>query len=149
MGGLRADLKPYPRYRQRNYALFNNGTWVENVMVGAPDKSVRTSVPIPPGSTTASIAFVDSGDHEQFDETSYVPGGWIKEEESADAARIRVQWVAGYMVDEDTGEGSLSSVTLTGVSRFTNCEPDEKFPLTRGRVWYTIEQVGATNFVRL
>lgn len=149
MGGIRADLKPYPRYRARNYALFNNGTWVENVMVGAPDKSVRVAVPIPPGSTTASIAFVDSGDHEQFDETNYVPGGWIKEEESADAARLRVQWVAGYRVDEDTGEGSLASVVLTGISRFSNCEPDDRFPLTRGRVWYTIEQVGTTTFVRL
>lgn len=149
MGGLRTDLKPYPRYRSRNYALFNNGTWVENVMVGAPDKSVRTSVPIPPGSTTASIAFVDSGDHEQFDESNYVPGGWIKEEEASDAARLRVQWVAGYMVDEDTGEGSLASVVLAGISRFSNCEPDDRFPLTRGRVWYTIEQVGTTNYVRL
>lgn len=149
MGGVRADVKPMTNYRARNYALFTGGVWRNNEHIGSDNESVRIAHPIEPGATSVSIAVVEAGDHEQFDESYYVPGGWIKEEEASDAARVRIRWQAGFLVDEANGEGSLASVTLTGVDRFSNCEADEKFPLTRGRIWYSIEAVGTTRIVRL
>ena len=149
MGSIRADVQPMTNYRARNYALFTGGVWRNNEHISSAAKSVRVAVPIEPGATTVSVAVVEAGDHEAFDESNYVPGGWVKEEESADAARVRIQWQAGYLVDEANGEGSLTSVVFTGVSRFANCEPDEKFGLTRGRIWYSIQTSGTTHFVRL
>ena len=150
MGGIRTDIEPWSYYHARNYALFTNGLWATNAYVGADTDSIRMAYPLPPGTTTnASIAVVEVGDHEQFDENNFVPGGWIKEEESDDAARIRVQWTAGYLVDENNGENSLGSVILYGINRFGNCEPDQKFPLTRAKVWYTIEAIGGDRYVRL
>jgi len=149
MGSIRADVQPVTNYRARNYALFTGGVWRNNEHIGSDTESVRIAVPIEPGATTVSVAVVEVGDHEQFDEANYVPGGWIKEEESADAARVRIQWQAGYLVDEANGENSLTSVVFTGVSRFANCEPDEKFGLTRARIWYSIQTAGTTHIVRL
>ena len=150
MGGVRADVEPWSPYRARNYGMFVNGVWTSNAFIGSDTEQLRISHPIAPGSTTdVSIATIDVGDHEQFDESVYVPGGWVKEDESTDAARIRVQWAASYVIDEANGENSLTSVALTGITRFTNCEPDDKFPSTRGRVWYTIEAIGGDRIVRL
>ena len=150
MGGIRADVEPWSFYRARNYALFVNGLWANNQYISSENKTVRIAHPITPGSTrNATIAVVEVGDHEQFDESWFVPGGWIKEEESVDAARIRIHWTAGYSVDSSNGEDSLSSVTLTGLTRFGNCEPDQKFQGTRARAWYTIENISGTYFVRL
>jgi len=150
MGGIRADVEPWSFYRARNYALFVNGLWARNEYIGSDLEKLRMAHPLSPGTTTdLSVAVLEVGDHEQFDESNYVPGGWITEEEASDAARIRVQWVAGYLVDELNGENSLASVTLAGARRFTNCEPDDKFQSTRGRVWYTIEAIGGARIVRL
>ena len=147
MGSIRADVEPHPNYRSRNYALFVNGLWRRNEYISSDVESVRIAHPIDPGSTDVSLAVVEVGDHEQFDESWYVPGGWIKEEEGGDAARLRIQWTAGYLVDEVNGENSLSSVVLTGISRFANCDPDDKFPHTRARVWYTIETPSGTDHI--
>lgn len=149
MGSIRADIEPHPNYRARNYALFVNGMWRRNEFIGSDVDSLRIIHPIDPGSDDVSLSLVEVGDHEQFDETYYVPGGWIKEEEGGDAARIRIQWTAGYLIDEVNGENSLSSVVLTGVNRFANCEQDERFDGTRAKLWYTIETIGADHIVRL
>jgi hypothetical protein len=150
MGSIRADVEPHPNYRHRNYAMFVNGLWRTNAFIASDTESVRIIHPIDPGSTDVSLAVVEVGDHEQFDESWYVPGGWIREEETADAARIRIQWTAGYLIDEVNGENSLSSMILTGINRFSNCEPDDKFPTTRARIWYTIETpTGTDHVVRL
>jgi hypothetical protein len=150
MGGIRVDVEPWSYYRSRNYAMFVNGVWKNNQYHPSDLNTMRMSHPINPGTTNnLSVAVVEVGDHEQFDEAWFVPGGWTKEEEAADSARFRVQWVAGYFVDEVNGENSLASVVLTGITRYGNCEPDNKFPLTRGRVWYTIEAIGGDRYVRL
>jgi hypothetical protein len=149
MGSIRADVEPHPNYRARNYALFVNGLWRNNAYVASDTESVRIIHPVDPGSTDVSLSVIEVGDHEQFDESYYVPGGWIREEEGGDAARIRIQWTAGFLIDEVNGENSLASMVLTGISRFSNCEPDDKFPTTRARLWYTIETVGANHIVRL
>lgn len=150
MGSLRTSLKVSGPYRARHYAYFHGGVWSLNEHVASEVTELTSAWPYQPGSSTnASVEVVEVGGHEQFDESYYVPGGWVAENEASDAGRIRAQWVAGYSVEEDTGEGSLASVTITGANRFTNCEPDDKYPLTRARLWYSIEAVGGDRIVRL
>jgi len=148
-GLLKATIDPSGVVRGRNYAVFINGKYAR-IMAIPMTGDLVVSEPIAPGGQVSSVYLVDVGDWDSFGlSPSSMPGGWIEEQEAAEARRIRMSWDSTYSIVGPIGDSQLSSITLTGMTRGMG-QWDASHPHTRKVFNYTITTLtGGNRLVRL
>jgi len=145
-GGLRARINVRPEWRERYFAVFLNGRYVETRWADvAQDLSV--TLPIGPDDSISSFWLEDLGLLADPDEdTIQALGIHSRQAEAATADKIVLTWdnADQYRVSAinyGTGALQLSSLVVTGARRNLNVEALPELP-QRGRLYFSNHQRG-------
>lgn len=142
---LAIRLVPVGNFRNRYYALFIGGQYVQSFFVGFDDQDVL--VPLLPGTTFGSAYIEDAGRWPTFDPDVYVPSQRAVDWEALTANNMLFAWDSTYYVTAVEGDAQLSSIVVVGAVRGQNVAPVPGMN-TRGRLNYSITTTGTTHIVR-
>lgn len=139
------------KFRGKSLALFNNGQFSQAGFTPYTPDGQTWLLPTPSTAVDAAVEGVEIGVWGVLDETLVGPdwiGGWVEEEEADSAKRLRINWTAQYVAGTPSTD-PISSISLTGVSRFVNCDEVDGFP-SRALIRYTLVNInGAERVLRL
>ena len=144
-GALRFRLTPWDFARERYFAVFVNGRFV-GVYWAPATGDVEGVAPIEPGNAKATVYVEEVGDAEAF-APDFFPLEKAEAEEEETANRITMVWAPSYKLTAVRGDAQLASIVVASAARGRNVESLPLFP-QRGRLHYTITQIGTTNIVR-
>lgn len=136
---MKVTALPQGLYRGRNYAIFVNGVF--QGMRWAPlTQPMEFDFPFDYGTEIGSIEVIEVGVVDGWD-PGQEPNGWVLVTEQESADRLAIRWSVSPQVDESTSKASttITSISLTGLDRWTNCEPD-KGDVQRGKVYITCNE---------
>lgn len=144
-GSVKFEVVPFNSARGRCVALFAAGRWTGQNYKMPLSGNVAGVLPLDALNDASSLIAVEVGDALGFPD--FVPDGMAQYEEARQARRIYLRWTATYRLTPVQGDDQLSAIAIAGAQRFANVAAVEDLP-TRGRLHYTISNVGTTRTVR-
>lgn len=145
-GTLRQRFIPFGKFKDRNWALFSNAKYRGHSSANLGERNIV--LPLDPRSQTASGEVIEIGilgpqapENVGWDWL----GGWVEEAEKTDAKKLRLAWTSLPQITIDPA-AQLSSITISGANRFSNCQEIEEFQ-HRARIRYTITGSGTTRII--
>lgn len=143
-GALRARVTPYGPYRERYFAFFINGVYTGRNYWCPIKGDLEVLLPIPVGTTVASIFVEDAGYHQIWEpEQMYAFGTQSDTREALTSKSALIKWAARYALTDVYGSTDLSSITITGAKRGVNVGQVQDRP-TRGRLSFSVTTPSGT-----
>lgn len=143
----------WPKYQNRYLVVHLNGQPITPFLRSNFAQPFETLVTVPPGETKANIYIEDVGDWGSLPD-ALIPSDLSIQKEAALGDKISFFWnppstfsIANKLVSDPRGDSQLSAISITGMKRGANVEIVPDLP-TRGKLAYTIHNVGTTRTVR-
>ncbi len=141
--GLWFELVPFDLCRGRYFALFVNGIWTGKNYRAPLEGTISDLIPVDT-SESLSVSALEVGDWETFIDIPDALAGYL---DSLSASKLKIAWTAGYGTFAAAGDTQLAAISVSGAQRGANVGDVPEQP-TRGRLFYTITDLGATCIVR-